>query len=91
MRDSFDQRLSTQSIGGGFESAVYEPSVDERPENDVAPGELKNVAETGTTTDIITHNEAIAGLGDCVVRMSSGEIMESWRNEQRAPIDQIHW
>jgi putative ABC transport system ATP-binding protein len=47
--------------------------------------------ETGTTTAIITHNAAIAALGDRVVRMSSGQIVERRRNERRASPDDIEW
>lgn len=47
--------------------------------------------ETGTTTAIITHNAAIGRLGDTVVRMSSGEIIERKANPQRADIDEIEW
>jgi len=47
--------------------------------------------ETGTTTAIITHNVAIAGLGDRVIRMSSGEIAEITHNEQRTSLDEIEW
>ncbi|HEX6068532.1 MAG TPA: ABC transporter ATP-binding protein [Longimicrobiaceae bacterium] len=47
--------------------------------------------ETGTTTAIITHNAAIALLGDRVVRMSSGQIVETHRNERRASPDEIEW
>jgi len=45
----------------------------------------------GTTTAIITHNVAIAALGDRVIRMSSGEIVEETRNAKRASIDEIEW
>jgi putative ABC transport system ATP-binding protein len=47
--------------------------------------------EVGTTTAIITHNAAIAALGDRVIRMSSGEIVEETRNKKRASIDEIAW
>ena len=47
--------------------------------------------ETGTTTAIITHNAAIGRLGDTVVRMSSGEIVERRTNPQRASMDEIEW
>ncbi len=47
--------------------------------------------EIGTTTAIITHNAALAALGDRVVRMSSGEIVEQTVNQQRASLDQIYW
>ena len=47
--------------------------------------------ETGTTTALITHNVAIAGLGDRVIRMSSGEIAEVTINAQRASLDEVEW
>jgi putative ABC transport system ATP-binding protein len=47
--------------------------------------------ELGTTTALITHNAAIAALGDRVVRMSSGEIVEETRNARRASLDEIAW
>jgi putative ABC transport system ATP-binding protein len=47
--------------------------------------------ETGTTTAIITHNAAIGAMGDTVIRMSSGEIVERQRNPQRATIASIDW
>ena len=46
---------------------------------------------TATATAIITHNAAIAGLGDTVVRMSSGEVSERSRNARRARVDEIEW
>jgi len=47
--------------------------------------------ETQTTTAIITHNAAIARLGDSVVRMRSGEIVEHSTNAERASVDEIEW
>jgi putative ABC transport system ATP-binding protein len=47
--------------------------------------------ELGTTTAVITHNEAIAALGDRVIRMSSGAIVEETRNARRATLDDIRW
>jgi putative ABC transport system ATP-binding protein len=47
--------------------------------------------ETNTTTAIITHNVAIAGLGDRVIRMSSGEISEVTVNETRISLDDVEW
>src|SRR5690606_36880488 len=48
-------------------------------------------SETDTTTAIITHNASIAGMGDRVVRMSSGRIVEEQRNARRASPDEIEW
>jgi putative ABC transport system ATP-binding protein len=47
--------------------------------------------ETGTTTAIITHNAAIGALGDTVVRMSSGEIVDRQSNTSRADVESIEW
>jgi putative ABC transport system ATP-binding protein len=47
--------------------------------------------ETGAATAIITHNVAIAGMGDRVLRMSSGEIIEEARNERRLKVEEIQW
>ncbi|HET9066849.1 MAG TPA: ABC transporter ATP-binding protein [Gemmatimonadales bacterium] len=47
--------------------------------------------DTGTTTAIITHNAAIARLGDRVIRMRSGRIIEQSENTERAPVDEITW
>jgi putative ABC transport system ATP-binding protein len=47
--------------------------------------------ETGTTTAVITHNAAIGRMGDRIVRMSSGEIIERTRNTTRASVDDIEW
>jgi len=46
---------------------------------------------TGTSMAVITHNAAIAGMGDRVVRMSSGEIAEVEVNESRTPLEEIAW
>ena len=47
--------------------------------------------ETGTTMAIITHNAAIGRIGDTVVRMSSGEIVECMHNTQREDVEKIQW
>jgi cell division transport system ATP-binding protein len=47
--------------------------------------------ETGTTTAVITHNVAIAGLGDRVIHMSSGKIQEITENESRVSLDEVEW
>jgi putative ABC transport system ATP-binding protein len=47
--------------------------------------------ETGTTTAIITHNVAIANIGDRVIRMSSGEIVERTANARRMSADEVEW
>jgi putative ABC transport system ATP-binding protein len=47
--------------------------------------------ETGTTTGIITHNVAIAGLGDRVIHMSSGQITHIDVHDARASLDEVDW
>lgn len=39
----------------------------------------------GTTVVMITHNEAIAGMADRIVRLKDGRICENRRNEQKIP------
>ena len=47
--------------------------------------------ELGTTTAVITHNAAIAGMADRVVRMRSGAIVEMRRNECRVSPATLEW
>jgi putative ABC transport system ATP-binding protein len=47
--------------------------------------------ELGTTTAVITHNAAIAGMADRVIRMRSGEIVEVQRNASRARPGDLQW
>ncbi len=47
--------------------------------------------ELGTTTAVITHNAAIAGMADRVVRLSSGHIVEVTRNERRLSAAELAW
>jgi len=47
--------------------------------------------QTDTTTAIITHNAAIGRLGDIVIRMSSGQVIEQTRNKTRANVNEIEW
>ena len=47
--------------------------------------------ELGTTTAIITHNVVIAGMGDRVLRMTSGRISDVRRNPRRAAVESLSW
>ena len=47
--------------------------------------------ELGTTTAVITHNAAIAGMADRVVRMSSGTIVDITRNARRLTPSELTW
>jgi putative ABC transport system ATP-binding protein len=44
-----------------------------------------------TITVVITHNAAIAGMADRVIRMSSGRIVEIQRNERRVSTAELSW
>ena len=47
--------------------------------------------ELGTTTALITHNRATAGMADRVHRFSDGRIVETVVNPQRTPVEQLEW
>jgi putative ABC transport system ATP-binding protein len=47
--------------------------------------------ELGTTTAVITHNAAIAGMADRVVRMRSGRIVEVTHNARRLAPGDLQW
>ena len=47
--------------------------------------------EIGTTTVIVTHNAAVAGMADRVLRMASGEIASVVRNERKASPEELAW
>jgi putative ABC transport system ATP-binding protein len=47
--------------------------------------------ELGTTIAVITHNAAIAGMADRVVRLSSGRISEETRNEVKLAPAELAW
>jgi putative ABC transport system ATP-binding protein len=47
--------------------------------------------ELGTTTAVITHNAAIAGMADRVIRMRSGEIVEVTINERKLSPSELSW
>ena len=48
-------------------------------------------AELGTTTVVITHNSAIAGMADRILRLSSGRIASEEINAHRITAEEITW
>jgi putative ABC transport system ATP-binding protein len=53
---------------------------------------IKRVNERlGTTTVVITHNAAIAGMADRVLRLGGGRIVGEERNARRLSPDEVHW
>jgi putative ABC transport system ATP-binding protein len=47
--------------------------------------------ELRTTTAVITHNAAIAGMADRVIRMSSGQLVETHRNQTKLSPSELEW
>ncbi len=53
---------------------------------------LKKVnKEFNMTVVVITHNAAIAEIGDKVIKMRSGEIVDIWTNESPVNPERIEW
>jgi putative ABC transport system ATP-binding protein len=48
-------------------------------------------AEISTTTAVITHNAAIAGMADRVMRLSGGRIVGIDLNARRLSPEELHW
>jgi putative ABC transport system ATP-binding protein len=48
-------------------------------------------AELGTTTVVITHNSAIAGMADRVLRLRGGRLVGEERNEKRLSAEEVTW
>lgn len=46
---------------------------------------------SGMTVVIVTHNSALCGMADRVVRMKSGGVESVTLNENPTPIEQIEW
>jgi putative ABC transport system ATP-binding protein len=47
--------------------------------------------DLGTTTAVITHNAAIAGMADRVIRMGSGTIVDVRRNARKISPEELTW
>ncbi len=47
--------------------------------------------ELGTSTVVITHNAAIAGLADRVVRLSDGQVVSVERNATKLTVGELQW
>ncbi|HZT69228.1 MAG TPA: ABC transporter ATP-binding protein [Terriglobia bacterium] len=47
--------------------------------------------QLGTFTIVITHNAAIAAMADRVVRISSGQIIDIYKNEKRLAPSELSW
>ena len=47
--------------------------------------------ELGTTTAVITHNAAVAGMADRVVSLSDGRIVSDSVNERKVKAGDLNW
>jgi putative ABC transport system ATP-binding protein len=47
--------------------------------------------ELGTSTVVITHNAAIAGLADRVVRLADGQVSSIERNTRKQTVQELQW
>ncbi|GFR38306.1 ABC transporter ATP-binding protein [Insulibacter thermoxylanivorax] len=47
--------------------------------------------KTGMTVVIITHNSALTAMGDRIIRVKSGRIVEERRNDRVIPVAEIEW
>jgi putative ABC transport system ATP-binding protein len=47
--------------------------------------------ELGTATVVITHNAAIAGMADRVVRLADGRVAGSERNAKKVAVSDLQW
>jgi len=47
--------------------------------------------QLGTTTLVITHNAAIAGMADRVLRLGGGRIVSEERHEHRLSAEEVRW
>lgn len=47
--------------------------------------------QLGTTTAIITHNVAIAAMGDRVIQLRNGEVVDVQENRQKVTADHVEW
>lgn len=45
----------------------------------------------GNTVIMVTHNDAIKDMADCVVRLRDGTILKSYRNRHRIPAEELEW
>src|SRR5881409_2612180 len=47
--------------------------------------------ELGTATVVITHNAAIAGMADRVVRLADGQVASVAPNAHKTPVRELQW
>lgn len=66
-------------------------ALDEKTGKKVLEALIEANERLGTTLMIITHNPGIATIGDRVIRMNSGKIVEEYKNEKRTKPSEMNW
>lgn len=66
-------------------------ALDEKTGKIVLESLIEANEKLGTTMIIVTHNPGIALIGDRVIKMNSGKIVEEIRNEKRTSPKDIPW
>ena len=66
-------------------------ALDEETGRNVLDHLLRLQKERGFTAVMVTHNPAVAELGDTVIRMNSGKIAETYRNTAKKSAYEIGW
>ena len=51
----------------------------------------RTARQTGTTVIVITHNQAICGMADRIIRIRNGSVQESRIQENPLPVSAIEW
>jgi putative ABC transport system ATP-binding protein len=47
--------------------------------------------KTGRTVIVITHNSALTGMADRIIRVKSGQILSNETNSNPVPVEEIEW
>jgi putative ABC transport system ATP-binding protein len=105
--DSFAGRFPSELSGGEQQRVAIARAVSKRPDIllcdeptgalDVETGRkvieaILNVNRNlGTLSVVITHNAAIAGVADRVIRLASGGIATVYQNERKLGIGELAW
>jgi putative ABC transport system ATP-binding protein len=105
--DSFAGRFPSELSGGEQQRVAIARAVSKRPDIllcdeptgalDVETGRkvieaILNVnRDLGTLSVVITHNAAIAGVADRVIRLASGGIATVYQNERKLGIGELAW
>lgn len=66
-------------------------ALDEKTGKKVLDALVKANEKIGTTIIVVTHNPGIALIGDRIIKMNSGTIIDIFENKKRIPAKDIPW